>query len=54
MGGVTITILVYFWHDKGVGYAVPGLITSSGRLLSQREKGVFAQEIVGLINRALN
>ena len=40
--------------DNGMAYAAPGLLASNGRHLSQRGKRVFAHELAGLIDRALN
>ncbi|KAK4832299.1 hypothetical protein QYF61_021698 [Mycteria americana] len=40
--------------DNGVAYTAPGLMVSNGSYLSQRGKRVFTQELVGLIDRALN
>jgi len=48
-----------WWHnfgffDNGMAYMAPGLLASARIHLSQREKRVFAQELAGLIDRALN
>jgi len=35
-------------------YTTPGLLAPNGMHLSQRRKGVFVQELPGLISRTLN
>lgn len=47
------------WHsfvllDRGMVYTTPGLLAPNGMHLSQRRKGVFVQELPGLISRTLN
>ncbi|GAB0179489.1 hypothetical protein GRJ2_000414200 [Grus japonensis] len=42
------------FFDNGVAYTAPGLMNPDGIHLSQRGKRIFAQELAGLINRALN
>ncbi|GAB0208697.1 hypothetical protein GRJ2_003335400 [Grus japonensis] len=42
------------FFDNGTAYTAPGLMTSDGIHLSQRGKRIFAQELAGLIDRALN
>jgi len=41
------------FFDNGMAYTAPGLLASDRIHLSQRRKGVFAQELAGLIGRAL-
>jgi len=61
---------VFWWHtskpkfasshlnlgffDHGMTYTAPSLMGSNGNQLSQRGKRIFAQELAGLIDRALN
>ena len=52
MASVTDTTFVFF--DNGMAYTAPGLLALDGIHPSQRGKRVFAQELVGLIDRALN
>ena len=40
--------------DHGSVYTTPGLLATDGVHLSQRGKRIFAQELAGLIERALN
>jgi len=40
--------------DHGRTYTAPSLLASNGNQLSQRGKRIFAQELAGLIDRALN
>jgi len=40
--------------DNGMAYMAPGLLGSNGIHCSQRGKRVFAQELVGLVDRILN
>ncbi|GAB0204581.1 hypothetical protein GRJ2_002923700 [Grus japonensis] len=42
------------FFDNGAAYTAPGLMNPDGIHLSQRGKRIFAQELVGLIDRALN
>lgn len=47
------------WHsfvflDRGMVYTTPGLLAPNSMHLSQRRKGVFVQELPGLITRTLN
>ncbi|KAK4826058.1 hypothetical protein QYF61_004173 [Mycteria americana] len=42
------------FFDNGMAYTAPGLLASDGIHLSQRGKRIFAQELAGLIDRALN
>ncbi|GAB0203701.1 cAMP-dependent protein kinase inhibitor alpha [Grus japonensis] len=42
------------FFDNGAAYTAPGLMNPDGIHLSQRGKRIFAQELAGLINRALN
>ena len=42
------------FFDHGVVYSAPGLLSLCGTHLSQREQRILAQELVGLIERALN
>jgi len=42
------------FFDNGMAYTAPGLLASNGSHLSQRGKRVFAQELAGLIDSALN
>ncbi|GAB0208393.1 hypothetical protein GRJ2_003305000 [Grus japonensis] len=42
------------FFDNGVAYMAPGLMNPDGIHLSQRGKRIFAQELAGLIDRALN
>ena len=42
------------FFDNGMAYTAPGLLVSDGIQLSERGKRVFAHELVGLIDRALN
>jgi len=49
---VSIIVLIFF--DSGVAYMAPGLLASNVSHLSQRGKRIFAQELAGLIGRALN
>lgn len=42
------------FFDDGMFYTIPGLLVSDGIFHSQRGKRVFAQELVGLIDGALN
>ncbi|GAB0179972.1 hypothetical protein GRJ2_000462500 [Grus japonensis] len=42
------------FFDNGAAYMAPGLMNPDGIHLSQRGKRIFAQELAGLINRALN
>ena len=41
------------FFDDWMAYTAPGLLASDGIRLSQRGKRVFAQELAGLIGRAL-
>ena len=40
--------------DHGKVYATPGLLAPDGMCLSQRGKRIFAHELAGLIDKALN
>jgi len=40
------------FFDNGMAYTAPALLASNG--ISQRGKRIFAQELAGLIGRALN
>ncbi|GAB0199664.1 cAMP-dependent protein kinase inhibitor alpha [Grus japonensis] len=42
------------FFDNGAAYTAPGLMNPDGIHLSQRGKTIFAQELAGLIDRALN
>jgi len=42
------------FFDNGLAYTAPGLLVSDGSHLSQRGKRVSVQELVGLLDRALN
>jgi len=42
------------FFDNRMAYMAPGLLASDGIHLSQKGKRVFAQELAGLIDRALN
>jgi len=42
------------FFDHGTTYTAPSLLESNGNQLSQRGKRIFAQELAGLIDRALN
>ena len=42
------------FFDNGMAYAAPDLLESDEIHLSQRSKRVFAEELVGLIDRDLN
>ncbi|GAB0179160.1 hypothetical protein GRJ2_000381300 [Grus japonensis] len=42
------------FFDNGMAYMAPGLMNPDGIHLSQRGKRIFAQELAGLIDRALN
>ncbi|GAB0209138.1 hypothetical protein GRJ2_003379500 [Grus japonensis] len=42
------------FFDNGAAYTAPGLMNPDGIHLSQRGKRIFAQELAGLIDRALN
>ncbi|GAB0209002.1 hypothetical protein GRJ2_003365900 [Grus japonensis] len=42
------------FFDNGAAYTAPGLMNPDGIHLSQRGKRIFAQELGGLIDRALN
>ena len=42
------------FFDHGLVYTTPGLLATDGVHLSQRGKRIFAQELAGLIERALN
>ncbi|KAK4829284.1 hypothetical protein QYF61_002676 [Mycteria americana] len=44
----------FVFFDNGMAYTAPGLLASDGIHLSQRGKRIFAQELAGLIDRALN
>jgi len=43
----------FMFFDDWMAYTAPGLLASDGIRLSQRGKRVFAQELAGLIGRAL-
>ena len=44
-----------FWFfDHGVVYSAPGLRSANGYHLFQRGKQILAQELAGLVERALN
>jgi len=43
-----------FFLDHGEVYLAPGLMVQNGSHLSQRVKWILAQELAGLIGRALN
>jgi len=42
------------FFDHGTTYTAPSLLAPNGDQLSQRGKRIFAQELAGLIHRALN
>jgi len=42
------------FFDHGTTYTAPSLLASNGSQLSQRGKTISAQELTGLIDRALN
>jgi len=42
------------FFDHGMAHTAPSLLASNGSQLSQRGKRIFAQELAGLIDRALN
>ncbi|GAB0192604.1 hypothetical protein GRJ2_001725700 [Grus japonensis] len=42
------------FFDNGTAYTAPGLMNPDGIHLSQKGKRIFAQELAGLIDRALN
>ena len=42
------------FFDHGEAYSAPGLMAADGSHLSQRGKQILAQELAGLIERALN
>ena len=42
------------FFDHGAVYLAPGLLSMNGTHLSQRGKQILAQELAGLIDRALN
>ena len=42
------------FFDHGSVYTTPGLLATDGVHLSQRGKRIFAQELAGLIEKALN
>jgi len=44
----------FAFFDNGMVYTAPGLLASNESHLSQRGKRVFAQELAGPIDRALN
>ena len=46
--------IIYGFLDNGMVYTTPGLLAPNGMHLSQRRKGVFVQELPGLISRTLN
>ena len=54
------TPLIFFhpvtdwFFDHGTTYTAPSLLASNGNQLSQTGKRIFAQELAGLIDRALN
>ena len=43
----------FSFYDHGVVYSAPGLMAVDGCPLSQREKGILAQQLAGLIERGL-
>ena len=42
------------FYDHGALYSAPGLLSADGIQLSLRGKRILAQELAGLIDRALN
>jgi len=44
----------FVFFDHGAVYSAPGLLSVNGTHLSQRGKQILAQELAGLIKRALN